>query len=496
MLRSLFKNAVSMLAEKGAVIILTFITTPILLRELGAVDYGIWILLINMVAWARMSNLGFNSAVTRETAILIEKDKFYEINTLFNTSLFLHSILGLLGLTIVLLPVFFPTILNLPAESLSEASVILYFLGFKVFTDFLLMSSSSFFAANLKDNIQSNISTITEIVRGILSIFLVLHGYGMFGLLFALLITDLVSFIVKFVYLKKTLPVISLNVKLISLGCARGIISFSKYIILSNVALIIRQRIGVNIVSKYVGVGSVAFFNIAQQLVTHCENIISIISQVTSPAVNRILNSDKNVDESIYISLITRLNLFSTLVVFIPLFIFSEAFIVLWLGQEFIDIAIIIKILSFSLLGKFIYLSAQTFMIAKARHRILPVIHIFGAAITLFLSILFAIKYGLLGIAFSLAVSAIITELIFFTPIIKNALGHQFKLLLKIIGKIIFVTLMAFVLFYNFSNIINIESWSYFILYFIIFNIFSITFFWLIIFSKLERNLQVKSIFK
>ncbi|MDP4536361.1 oligosaccharide flippase family protein [Alkalimonas collagenimarina] len=492
MLRSLFKNAVSVLAEKGVIILMTFITTPILLNELGVTTYGVWILLINMVAWARMSNLGFGSAVTRTAAIYIERNNYSEMNSLFNSSLLLNGALGFIGIVIVSLPIFFPNILQLPESYLDEAAFILMCLCIKVLADFVLMSANSYFSAALKQNVVANISALSELGKGIGTIYLVLNGYGIMGMLFALLVTDFLAFIAKLLFLKKTYPDLRLGFSFISYQQIKDIFAFSKYILLANVALIVRKRIGVNVVSKFVGVASVATFNIAQQLVLHCENIITIISQVASPAATRVLNREDKSQQAKYISMMSRLNLFSTVVVLMPLLVFSDAFVRIWLGEEFIAVAFFIKLFSLMLISKFIFYSAQSVMIAKAKHQLLPVIHIFGAVLTVTLSIVLAKLYGVIGVVSGLVIASLCTELLFFTPILLRELAEQRKHFMKVLLTAILATVLLLVLAEQLDLALYINGWIKLLIAVAVFSICNLLLFWLISFNKHERASHVQ----
>lgn len=492
MLKPLFQNALSVLAEKGVVILMTFITTPILLRELGLTTYGVWILLINMVAWARIFDLGFSSAVTRTAAIYVENNNQSEMNALFNSSLLLNLIFSSVGVLIVCMPMVFPEILQLPENYLSEARIILICIAVKVLADFLLMSLNSLFSAVLKTNILANISTLSEVTKGVATIYLVLSGYGILGMLFALMITDLLALIVKVYFLKTTFPNLGFGIRFISRQHIVSIFSFSKYILLANVAMIIRKRVGVNVVSKFVGVAAVAPFNIAQQLVLHCENVITIISQVASPAVSRVLNRQDKSQETRYISMISRLNLFSTVIILIPLIVCVEPFIRIWLGEEFGKIVVMVQLFSLTLISKFVYYSANSVMIARAKHQKLPVIHITGAVLTLLLSIGLAKIFGVLGVVAGLILAELVTEIIFFTPVLLRELAEQRVYFLRLLAGVFIIAVGLFSLEVYLVSEIMITSWLGLFAFSMLVFFINTVIFWSIIFNKTERSAHLQ----
>jgi O-antigen/teichoic acid export membrane protein len=74
--------------------------TPFLLHQLGATDYGLWVLATSLAAYGGLLDLGVGAAVTKYVAELRARGESGEASSLIATSLRLYVVLG--GLVLVL----------------------------------------------------------------------------------------------------------------------------------------------------------------------------------------------------------------------------------------------------------------------------------------------------------------------------------------------------------------------------------------------------------
>src|SRR6266699_3246381 len=72
-----------------------FIITPIVIRRLGAEQYGVWGLIFSILDYFWFFDLGLNTAVCNFCARYLATDEPEKINELINTALFYFFLLGL-----------------------------------------------------------------------------------------------------------------------------------------------------------------------------------------------------------------------------------------------------------------------------------------------------------------------------------------------------------------------------------------------------------------
>lgn len=67
--RTLTRNTAGLLAARCAVAVAGLLSLPVILAELGSVEFGIWVLLTGLAALVAMADLGLGSAIVRQVAL-------------------------------------------------------------------------------------------------------------------------------------------------------------------------------------------------------------------------------------------------------------------------------------------------------------------------------------------------------------------------------------------------------------------------------------------
>ena len=113
--RRVIVNTVSNYAAKVLTLGVWFFLTPFLLRQLGASDYGLWILIGSIAAYGSLLDFGIATAVTKYVAQFHAEGRIEQARSLVATTLWLYIGLGLLAvlLSAILAPII-PSLLNIP----------------------------------------------------------------------------------------------------------------------------------------------------------------------------------------------------------------------------------------------------------------------------------------------------------------------------------------------------------------------------------------------
>ena len=103
MIRKLLINTGSNIFNFIARIIITFIMTPILVKNLGNYDYGIWELVTIIIGYMGVLDLGIRPAASRFASYYRAKKDQEQLNKIFTCSvtyMLVLSICGMIGLVI------------------------------------------------------------------------------------------------------------------------------------------------------------------------------------------------------------------------------------------------------------------------------------------------------------------------------------------------------------------------------------------------------------
>ncbi len=392
------------------------IITPYLILKLGEMDYGLWILLLSTLGWFGSVDLGFSSAVQRQMSLMINQEDEEGLNRIFSCAIVLFFFLGGIASLGVFVLGIFPQILGVPAEKLNTASNIIFILCLKIFIDFLMNTVHGVFVGHIRYDIDANIGSISTILKTILVIFVVEH-YGLYGVVFATILSDMVKNFSKLYYVTKLQDKLKFSWVLVSFNEIKSLFSFSKHVIASMVAKTINSKSDPVIIANILDVSAITMFNIASRLASMIEDLVAAIVGISSPYFINLVANKIEVEKPLL--LVISINCFIAGLFFIPLGIMANDFITLWVGGKFSYSATLIFILILAFLSRTISRPISSLLLARAQHKTMSLVNLVGAVINIVMSIYLGYKYGLLGIVISTAVSFIVTDIILYLIMLR-----------------------------------------------------------------------------
>lgn len=197
------KNTLFLYFRSILLILISLYTSRVVLEALGVSDYGIYNVVGGIVAMFTMLSGSMSSASQRFITFALGKKDFEHLRKVFNTSLTLHIVLGLI--VIVLLEIlgvwFLYNKLNIPQERLNIA---FWVLQFSIATFFIKVISVPFDSDIVAHEKMSAFAYI-GIIDGILKLFIaIILSYSsndrLFFYAFMIFFISFVTFLIYFIY--------------------------------------------------------------------------------------------------------------------------------------------------------------------------------------------------------------------------------------------------------------------------------------------------------
>lgn len=306
-----------------------------ILQALGEEDYGIYLLVGGVVAMLNFLTTSMSSASTRFMAYSLgKKDVNLSIRT-FNTTLYIHLLLGLLVVLILEVGgwMMFEWMLNIPEGKVADAKLVYHFM---VFTTLITVISVPFDAIITSHENLTFLSIITVLYNIItLCIGLYLLCYGGDRLVFyggAVAVNTIVNCLVKFIYSAKKYPECKIQRHLKDNRLFKDILSFTGWNLLTSVATILATQLRGIFINMFFGVRLNAGEGIAKRINGQVNQLSVGITQAITPQMTK---SESGGDRSRLVSL-TQIGVKYTTFMFalIALPIAFEAHFILkvWLG--------------------------------------------------------------------------------------------------------------------------------------------------------------------
>lgn len=465
--KRLLSSGLFSLIEKVITVLAMLILTPSIIESIGSEGYGLWLLILSVLAFFNIIELGFPAAVQRFVTLYLEKGDRDTANLYLTTSLFLFLSLGVLSACAALLVFQFPHLLGLEADMDQLLIKVAAIFAVKIVVDFSMNPIHAIYAAHLRVDIDAALTTLNVIIKSSLIYFAGRH-FGIVAMALCAVFTDILVNVIKITVAKKIYPYWHLRRQYISYSGFLELFNFSKYIIIMAFARMVNQRSAPILISNIMSVNAVAIFGVAQNLINHADSLNSSIFQAFTAFFTKLVA--RGGDLAGHIIKTARLCFLVCLILTVNILMFSGPFVEIWLGKEFTLAAELVSLLSFVLLNRPYSVIYRNILMAQANHKYLMYISIFGSIATILLTILLGEKYGLHGIAIGFVTISYITQFIFFRIVFKK---YNKISLIKVDYFFLFaLSLSIFIYFFSSHLRGNIDSWSLLILDATLFNLF------------------------
>jgi len=456
----LLKSSIFRFLERTIVVVTSLLLTPFFIEILGSNDYGLWILILSIMGWFNVVDLGFPQAIQRQIVQALEVNDPKRVNIVFSTGLVLFGFLGLISVAILVCLTQVPAIFGVSTEDQLTLVHILLILSVKVLWGFLMNPFHGFFSGLLRFDIDANLSSLNAITKALL-VFWFIPDLNIWGAVVATLVSDIVTNVLKVIYAKRLFPQLTFSFKLASFDEIKELFSYSKHLVLNGVINTIGSKSGPLLVTKLFDLQALAIQSIAGNLVMHANAFVGTVTGVFSPVFNKMVARKENL-EKMFIQT-TTINIFASSILLLSMVIFGKVFIVLWVGEEFEYAAYIMYFAIFSSLCLNFSTSSSSILLAQANHKLLSLISFFSVLTSLSLSIMLGLNYGLIGVAIGGAITSLIFNVFLKMALFRHYNRYEISGLFK---KLLIASCIIFSLGFGGAELmsrLNVDTWLEFV---------------------------------
>ena len=458
--RQLIVGSLLRICEYAVNVIAALILTPVIIQAVGDRLYGVWIFVGSFLGYYGLFELGLDSAVKRFIARAIGAKDFLEINRVFNTSLLIFSCIGLfiLFLTLVL-SLFLPFIVPNVSDHESLFRILILLVGLNYAISLPLKIFSGFLTANMRFDVNTLVELSKTILRSALIFLFLKHGFGILSLAVIILVTDSVSNLVKFVFIKKFYKELSFSFNFFDKNKVKGLFSYSFISFINQIAEQLRFNVDNLVIVTILGFSQLTTYSIGARLVKYFKDFVLSATGMSMPLFSQYdgLKDYERIKEK-YLFL-TKINVYIGITFSAILLIFAKPFIRLWVGQQYSFAYIILILLLIPSFFEVVHYPGNGLLFGTSRHRFCAFLNISEGVLNLILSFYFARRFGIAGVALGTAVPMVITKL-FIQPIyMSHLVGISVRSLYSIIlNKEFFLVVIITFSYYFLTSKLDIQS--------------------------------------
>lgn len=461
MKKLLLKSVAFRFLERAITVITSLLLTPFFLSILGSNDYGLWILILSIMGWFNVVDLGFPQAVQRQIVQALELKDHHRVNVVFSTGLVLFTALGLVSVGVLIGLTQVPAIFGVNAEDQLTLVNILLILSVKILWGFMMNPFHGFFSGLLRFDIDANLSSLNAIAKALL-VFWFIPDLNIWGAVVATLIADIITNILKIFYAKRLFPSLRFKLSLASFEEIKSLFSYSKHLVINGIISTIGKKSGPILVTNLFDLPSLAIQSIAANLLMHANAFVGTVVGVFSPVFNKMVARKQHM-EKIFIQT-TTINIFVSTVLLVSLAIFGKVFILLWVGKEFEYAAYIMYFTIFSSIFISLTTCSNDILLAQANHKLLSVVSFCAIIFRLSLSVYLGLTFGLIGVAMGGAINSLIFHGYIRIALFRRYNNYKLAILYRRLFTSLFITFSLGFIGINILEQLNIDTWLEFII--------------------------------
>lgn len=332
-----------------------FLLYRFLLRQLGAEQMGVWSLVLTTSSLASLANLGFTSGLIKFIAEHNVKKEFQKIPSLLLTGLITMSII----ISILSFIIYFISI-NVLDEfvPMNQLSIAFNILPYSILSLVLNTLGGNFTSTleGLKLNYIKNIIYIIGLVLLSIMSYILTPKWGLKGVAYSQIFQSLLVFFLSAIAVTYKVSQLSNEITMKSYRVEK--IHFKKLLGYGSkfqgitICQMLYEPIAKSYLSKFGGIGQVAYYEMANRLVSQIRSLITSVNQVMIPLIAEANVEKKENLQSIYKNAISII-IFVEVPLFTTLIILTPKISLIWLGNynyDFITYGYLLCVTTFILI--------------------------------------------------------------------------------------------------------------------------------------------------
>lgn len=424
----LFWGAMSQWLAMGVSILLGLIVTPVIIRTLGKECYGLWGLAAGFVGFYGLFDFGLTSAVSRFLGNAIGAKDIRQFNRVASTGKCLLGGASLLIIAIALL-------IMEPAQSLLRIPEV-YAGQFRL----LVMLSAASMAVSMTMSIYGGALLASEdfiwlswvriganVIRSLGGLTVVLAGHGVVGLAVVSVVATVLQQSVIFLRCRTRLPELKARLSGFEPQMARVLIGFSAASFVVVVALLLRSKLDIVLVTRFGGLSQAGIYAVALTVVRYFLRAIEAVTRVIWPRLNRLHGAGNRAELQAFFLWASRMNAVCASLLSGLLIGLAPLLIRLWVGDGYEKSATVLRIL---IAGYFLDIATNSgvgSLVATARHKYYAVQSAVEAVASFALAYVLGARFGMKGVAIGIVIPIVVVKLTVQPWYVARTLSIRFR---------------------------------------------------------------------
>ncbi len=405
-------------------VVVGLIVPAMVVRSLGAEQYGVWALAVSLAGHLSILDLGSRHAVVRYVAQYRSAGDSASIAKILSSNVALLAALSWIGIIVMgIVVIALPHLFTISPEALFSTRVLLVVLAADGACELMSGPFSSALGAVERYDLLQTLNSARLIVNGALVGLSVWLGWGLIGIAGALLVSRFLYRIALAVLLRRVLPEVFLARKHVESAMVRQILSFGVWSAMMVASYRLSYQFDLVVIGAVLGAVAVTKYALPLILIDQLRAVCDSAGLVLFSRLSSVSNEEWAREGVPLLDRWARYAPLLPLTVGLHLAVFGGSFITLWVGQAIPESQMII---TFLVIPFFVTAPTTGYVmaiLARSRPAVAALLQCGEGVLNIALSLVLVRSYGLLGVALGTCIAAVFVQGIF-TPLFAQGIAE------------------------------------------------------------------------
>jgi O-antigen/teichoic acid export membrane protein len=405
--RHVVRSTASNVVGQLLIMCVWFGLTPFIVQELGAADYGLWMLVASIVAYGNLLDLGVGSAVTKYVAELRAVGRSEQASDLIATALRMYCAIGILVIAATVpFALVFPHLFHIAPHQQSAARWVVLLTGVGLAVQLPAATAYAVLRGLQRFDLNNLISVTATLTQGLVTVLVLLLGGGVIGLAATVAPLTLLTQIPMQIVIRRIAPDLRFGWRGARRALLPTVASFSAALVVINGGAVLKTKTDEIVIAGALPVAAVAPYSIARRVAELPTLLTYQFVRILFPLASELHGAGDHARiRTLYVAS-TRV----TLALFVPigsaLMVLAQPFLVAWVGPQYAaDARVTVILVAAAMLDIAIWQAACILQGTNA-HRMLALFGGSAALLNLGLSIVLVRSIGVVGVALGTLIAA------------------------------------------------------------------------------------------
>jgi len=416
------RNVAAAYAGTGAEAVVFLLLTPFLVRNLGLAAFGLWTVALALAEWLALFDFGLREAVMKYAAAYQAREETAEVRRTADTALFLYCVLSLgviiVGLLLGWLAL--PGMVDVPAD-LEVAQAILLLLVLSTAISLPAGLAGSLLEGLSRFDLLNLFRVLFALLRMVLIVLALQAGLGLVGLALAEVAARLALHAMRWVAIVRIDPVLMPR-PWPHLEHRGRLMGFGAWNALRQAGDVILGKLYEPILALFAGLASVGSFYAGRRLASMPAEIIGPLAGVLFPLSSELEAAGREATLRQTLLNATKLATALSLPVSLVIAIGAGPIQANWLGGRAPEAEAVMRAFAIFFFLVATVMPSESILLGLGRARLLAIMGVLQATVTLGIGIPLTARHGPLGLAVG-ALAAISLQVIVVIPVAARGCG-------------------------------------------------------------------------